>query len=75
MLYCKSSIGFSLNSLADISSSSFTGKASSEGFPAERETTDGSEAYLKISLIALGFRLFVLSEKVYSIIICAPYLT
>lgn len=49
--------------LAEISASSFTGKASGAGFPAESETTSGSAAYLKISLIADGLREFTLSLK------------
>ena len=49
-----------------ISSISFAGKASGDGLPADKEITSGSPAYLKISLIALGFKFLTLSEKLYS---------
>ena len=49
-----------------------TGKASGEGLPAERETTEGSAAYLKISRIAEGFSVCTRSENLYSMFARPP---
>ena len=65
-LYCNAAMGFSSNIFAEISLIASTGNASGAGFPAESDTTDGSAAYLKISLIADGLRVCTLSEMIYS---------
>ncbi len=52
-----------VNSPALMLSACLAGKASDDGLPADRDTTSGSAAYLKIFLIALGFRFDTHSEN------------
>ena len=52
---------------AVISSMALVGNASGDGFPADREITSGSAAYLKISRIAEGFKDCTRFENLYSI--------
>ena len=63
ILYCNAQVGSSLKISFTILDIFSTGKVSGDGLPAENEIIFGSLAYLRISLIADDFRLFVLLEN------------